>query len=160
MMEIFIIYLFIFLIVVYLLMEKTKVKQKRTKLQKIAFPNHWITYLNQEVGLYRKLPPLLKNELHEHIKILLTEKRFVGQNGLIITPEIKLKIAAQACILLLGDRQKQRNYFPYLKYLHIYPNLIEPQKNQYQKDSLLLGQSSVGNKSGHDGIISLSWSLP
>jgi Mlc titration factor MtfA (ptsG expression regulator) len=138
--------------------KKIIVEQKRAKLKICLFPKKWESYLNSEVYLYRKLPPHLQQELHEHIKIFLAEKKFTGQDGLFIDEQIKLKIASQACILLLGDKFKQRNYFPYLKYIYVYPDNIQAKKNHYPQATFLLGQSSVGNKSGHDGIISLSWS--
>jgi Mlc titration factor MtfA (ptsG expression regulator) len=132
-------------------------QRKRWKLKQSKFPQPWISLLESDVYLYRKLPPNLKQELHKHIKIFLAEKTFVGHKDFVITDEVKLKIAAQACILLLGDRQNKRNYFPYLKYIYIYPEHLEGKKNQQATANLLLGQSSVGHKSGNDGIISLSW---
>jgi Mlc titration factor MtfA (ptsG expression regulator) len=133
-------------------------KTTRMKLQYLHFPQPWISLLESQVPLYQRVPSNLKEELHRHIQIFLAEKKFVGQEGFIVTEEIKLKIAAQACILLLGDPTNKRNYFPYLQYIYVYPNHIKGQKHRQQNANLLLGQSSVGNKSGNDGIISLSWS--
>ena len=157
MLEVLVFLLVTLSIAVSIFIKKNIVEEKRAKLKNCLFPKKWISYLNAEVYLYRKLPQHLKEELHEHIKIFLAEKKFIGQDGLVIDEQIKLKIASQACILLLGDKFKQRNYFPYLKYIYVYPNNIQAKKNQYPQATLLLGQSSVGNKSGHDGIVSLSW---
>ncbi len=137
---------------------KFKLKKRRAKLKKSGFPKEWISVLESEIYLYRKLPDYLKQELHEHSKIFLAEKKFIGKDGFVVTNKIRLKIASQACILLLGDKLNNRNYFPYLKYIYIYPSHIEGKTNPKQLPNLLLGQSSVGYKSGHDGVISLSWS--
>ena len=133
-------------------------KKRRIQVKNSHFPQPWTSLLESEVDLYKKLPLKLKQELNKHIKIFLAEKKFIGQDGFVVTEEMKLKIASQACILLLGDKQNTRNYFSYLKYIYIYPNHIEGKKNRQQPANLLLGQSSVGNKSGNDGIVSLSWS--
>lgn len=140
----------------YYLSTKIKIIHRRKRLKQASFPEEWVSFLYNYIYLYRILPDELKLELHEHIKIFIAEKEFIAQDNLSITIETKIAIAAQACLLLLGDKRKKRNYFPYLKYIYIYPNLII-QKQGEQMSAILSGQSSVGNKSGKDGIVSLSW---
>ncbi len=140
-----------------ILLRKAIINERRANLTRVKFPQNWLFLLQTEVYLYRQLPESYKPELHKHIKIFLAEKKFIGQNGFVITLKVKLTIASTACILLLGDKLGQRNYFPYLKYIYVYPSHIELKNHRHQNSALLLGQSSVGNKSGHDGVISLSW---
>ena len=59
-----------------------------------------------------------KEELRRHILIFLNEKRFVGCGGLEITEEIKVTIAAQACVLLL---HRKTDYYPGLRTILVYP---------------------------------------
>jgi Mlc titration factor MtfA (ptsG expression regulator) len=54
-----------------------------------------------------------------HIQIFLAEKQFEGCGGLRITDEIRVTIAAQACILLLHRRT---DYFPKLVSILVYPS--------------------------------------
>jgi Mlc titration factor MtfA (ptsG expression regulator) len=61
----------------------------------------------------------LQKQLHGHISILLAEKQFISCGGLQITDEIKLTIAAQACLLLLNQKG---NYYPNLKTILVYPS--------------------------------------
>ena len=132
--------------------------QGRQKLLQKPFPLQWIDWLDRDLYLYRRLPPLLRKELHQHINVFLTEKKFIEQEGMTISDRAKLIIAAQACILLLGDPNRHRNYFPYLQYIYVYPHTFVNQHNYGNlKNSVLLGQSSVGHKAGNDGIVSLSW---
>lgn len=51
--------------------------------------------------------------------MFLAEKQFIGCRGLQVTEEMKLVIAAAACLLLLNERGK---YFPRLRSILIYPS--------------------------------------
>ena len=77
---------------------------RRKQLMSSRFPPKWEGILNRNVVLYRHLPDSLKKELQGHILVFLGEKTFEGCEGLKITDEIKVTIAAQACILLLNRK--------------------------------------------------------
>jgi len=132
------------------------INYRRKTLKQSSFPEEWIDFLSKYIYLYRIIPQELKQELHSHIKIFLHEKEFISYDKQPVNIETKLAIASQACLLLLGDKRQKRNYFPYLKYIYIYPDLIIQKKGE-QMSAILSGQSSVGNKSGKDGVVSLSW---
>ncbi|WP_446684600.1 M90 family metallopeptidase [Cyanobacterium sp. HL-69] len=123
----------------------------------------WISFLENNVYLYKKLPEQYKPQLHNYIKIFIAEKEFIGKEGIEVTEQMKLMITSQACLLLLDNNPNflhpnKSNYFPYLKFIYIYPDRIENKLNKkVPESSLLLGQSSVGHKSGKDGNILLSW---
>ena len=57
-------------------------------------------------------------ELLGHVQVFLAEKRFEGCGGLAINDEIRVTIAAQACLLLLHRRT---DYFPGLQTILVYP---------------------------------------
>jgi MtfA peptidase len=158
MTDILLIFLLLVFIVIYYIFIPYQVKKRRQYLKKASFSVDWHNFLENNIYLYRNLPHYLKLELQDHLKVFLAEKQFVGKNGFILTLETKLTIASQACILLLGDKEKRRNYFPYLKYIYVYPEIVIESKNQQEKPLILLGLSSVGNKTGQDGVIYLSWS--
>ncbi|WP_017293107.1 M90 family metallopeptidase [Geminocystis herdmanii] len=157
MLDILLFLLIIIFIFTYYLIIPYQVKTRRKSLKKAIFPIDWANFLEHNIYLYRILPSDLKLELQDYIKVFLEEKQFVGKNGFIITEEVKLSIASQACILLLGDKENKRNYFPYLKYIYVYPDIILENQKSPENPIILLGLSSVGNKSGHDGVIYLSW---
>ena len=50
--------------------------------------------------------------MESHIHVFLAEKRFEGCGGLQITDEVRVLIAAQACLLLL---HRETNYYPALR---------------------------------------------
>ena len=82
------------------------------------FPPIWEGILNRNVALYRYLPDSLKKQLQGHIQVFLGEKIFEGCGGLKITDEIRVTIAAQACILLLN---RKPTYYPKLYTILVYP---------------------------------------
>ena len=87
-------------------------KRKRLTAFNLAFPSTWEQHIIDHVSLYSKLPKALQNELKGHINVFLSEKYFEGHNGIEITDEMRVVIAAQACLLLLN---RKTNYFPHLK---------------------------------------------
>jgi Mlc titration factor MtfA (ptsG expression regulator) len=52
------------------------------------------------------------------MQVFLEEKAFIGCDGLTVTEEMRVTIAAQACLLLLG---RTRGYYPTLHQVLIYP---------------------------------------
>jgi hypothetical protein len=92
--------------------------KRRTKLRQRPFPDEWKTILERDVPLYRRLPQADRDELHGHIHVFLAEKRFEGTAGFTVTDEVRLAIAAQACILLL---HRETGYFTTLSSIIVYP---------------------------------------
>jgi Mlc titration factor MtfA (ptsG expression regulator) len=68
--------------------------------------------------LARTLPSALYIQLQQHMQVFLEEKAFIGCDGLQVTNEMRVTIAAQACLLLLG---RTRGYYPTLHQVLIYP---------------------------------------
>jgi hypothetical protein len=57
-------------------------------------------------------------ELQGHTQVFMAEKNFEGCGGLAMTDEIKVRVAAQACVLLL---HRDTDYFPGLRSVLVYP---------------------------------------
>jgi Mlc titration factor MtfA (ptsG expression regulator) len=74
---------------------------KRNKAKLLPFKKQWRKIIQHRMPYFKKMPTHLQLQLKEHIQVFLAEKKFVGKNGVIITDEIKVTIAAQACLLLL-----------------------------------------------------------
>jgi Mlc titration factor MtfA (ptsG expression regulator) len=94
-------------------------KQKRQRLKATPFPVHWHRILEERFPLYRRLPDEARKELQGHIQVFLAEKRFEGCGGLELTQEMKVFIAAQACLLLL---HRETDYYPGLRSILVYPS--------------------------------------
>jgi MtfA peptidase len=94
------------------------IQWRRNQLQSRPFPPLWQSTLEHSLPQYLRLSPSERKHLQGHIQVFVAEKQFIGCNGLQITEEIKLNIAAVACLLLLNERGK---YFPKLRSILVYP---------------------------------------
>lgn len=77
-------------------------KWRRKRLLNKPFPDDWLSILKKNVPYYQYLPANLQQKLQGLTRIFIHEKQFEGCAGLEITDEIKISIAGQASILLLG----------------------------------------------------------
>jgi Mlc titration factor MtfA (ptsG expression regulator) len=92
--------------------------RRRKKLKAAQFPAEWLEVIESNVALFRRLPEADRRELIGDVQVFLAEKRFEGCGGLELSDEIRLTVAAQACLLLLHRRT---DYFPRLLSIIIYP---------------------------------------
>ena len=94
------------------------VKWQRDRLMAQQFPKSWLSIIESNISIYRDLTSEQQKELQGYVQVFLKEKQFIGCLGLQITEEIKVTIAAIACLLLFGDR---KTYFPNLRSILVYP---------------------------------------
>lgn len=94
-------------------------------------------------------------ELEGHIQVFLAEKVFEGCGGLTLTDEIRLTIAAQACVLLL---HRSTDYYPGVDAILVYPSayLVKNTRQTLgnvvvEADQVRLGESWVR------GVVVLAW---
>jgi len=73
-------------------------KRKREKLRSKELKPEWKEIIIKNVKFYSFISEEMKIKLHGLIQIFLAEKIFEGCEGLVITDEIKITIAAQACL--------------------------------------------------------------
>jgi Mlc titration factor MtfA (ptsG expression regulator) len=127
--------------------------RKRKKLFSTPLPERWLGVIHRNVSLYRRLPDELKRELAGHIQVFLREKNFEGCGGLVLTDEIKVTIAAEACLLLLNRKTK---YFPMADSVLVYPHAYFAKRQSelgfnMEEDDERLGESSIR------GAVVLAW---
>ncbi|MDX1386922.1 MAG: zinc-dependent peptidase [bacterium] len=128
-------------------------RRERLRLQPI--PPHWKEILEEEVPIYRYLNSELREQLHGLIQIFIAEKPFEGCGGLEVTEEMKVIIAAQACVLLLNRKVKM---YPKLDAILVYPTaFVAKTVEQHgwggfvEKEQVRLGES------WHQGMLVLAW---
>ena len=126
-------------------------KHRRQSLLAAAWPETWSIHLNRNVRLTWNLSDVEREKLRDRIKIFVAEKRWEGCEGLIVTDEMKVTVAGNACLMLLGVDDF---YFD-----NVHTILMYPQVFSRRQDS---GQSAGGveHRSGEawqGGPIVLSW---
>jgi Mlc titration factor MtfA (ptsG expression regulator) len=128
---------------------------RRRRIGRRVFPLKWLSIVVNNVPYYRRLPEQDKAELRRHIMIFLSEKRFEGCGGLKITDEIRLTIAAQACVLLLHRRT---DYYPGLLSILVYPNAFLAHREQHLPSGVVVEDSQpLEGQSQRRGPVVLSW---
>jgi Mlc titration factor MtfA (ptsG expression regulator) len=130
-------------------------KRRRARLRARPFPADWRAILETKVPLYRRLGEADRRELEGHIQVFLAEKHFEGCGGLTLTDEIKVVIAAQACLLLL---HRETDYFRRLVTILVYPaayvaKAVEPIGGRF----VLEGEQARLGEAWGDGVVVLSW---
>ena len=90
-----------------------------SQLRSAPFPPEWVGVIERNVPFYASLPETDRRELQGHVQVFLAEKNFEGCNGLELTDEIKVTIAAHACRLLL---HRDTEVFPRLITVLVYPS--------------------------------------
>jgi hypothetical protein len=101
---------------------------RRQRFRARPFPAAWRSVITRNVPVFRRLPPRDQAELCEHIQVFLAEKYFEGCGGLAITDEIRVTIAAQACLLLL---HRKTDFYPRLFTILVYPSAYITHEDRY-----------------------------
>ncbi len=127
----------------------------RAKKQKVItadFPETWNAIILKNVPLVSKLPARFRERLETNIKLFLAEVSFEGQGGVEITDEIRVTVAAQACLLTVGRENKR---YPRLNNVIIYPSAFTDSQNSPRHDpanlTYRLGESWT------TGTVILAW---
>lgn len=94
-------------------------RRRRERLRSTPPPPSWRAILEQNLSIFRRLPPEDQAELLGHAQVFLAEKHFEGCAGLELTEEIRVTIAAQACVLLL---HRETDCYPELTSILVYPS--------------------------------------
>lgn len=129
--------------------------RRREKLRAKPFPPEWVAMLERNVPLYRRLPEEDRRELRGHIQVFLAEKEFEGCGGLEITDEIRVTIAAQACILLL---HRDSDYYPGLYSILVYPSAYVAEARKLSPAGFVTeGPEARLGEAWEHGPVILSW---
>jgi len=130
-------------------------RKRRNTLRTAPFPPEWAAILDRNVPYESLLDDNEKIDLRGLVQILLHEKRFEGCAGVEITDEIRVTVAAQACLLLLGG---QEDVFPRLRTILVYPDAFLAPSVEHLEDGVVVeGMEARAGESWSLGNVVLSW---
>ena len=144
------------LFVLWMLGEPYLVERRRRRLRRRPFPRAWSRILGHRVPYFHRLPADLQLQLKQHIQVFLAEKPFIGCRGLAVTDEMRVTIAAHACLLILN--RPRPGYFPSLRQVLVYPGAFIVDK--VQPDAAGVAQNLrqvLSGESWSQGQVILSW---
>jgi MtfA peptidase len=151
----FVIAAFGLLIVLWIAGAPLWVAWRRQRLRRQPFPAAWRAIVRQRVPQVRRLPADLQLQLKRHMQVFLAEKRFVGCGGLVVTDEMRVTVAAQACLLLLN---RPAGYFRGLREILLYPGAFVVDRVRADGSGVLQEQrGALAGESWAQGQVVLSW---
>jgi len=119
------------------------------------FPDDWVEILERDIGVYKNLPMPLRLQLRQLIKQFLHQKHFSGAQGLEVTNEMRVIIAAQACMLQLN---RGGRLYPRLKYIILYPSAFVVSRPEIDGSGVVShGQKGLLGESWQNGKVILAW---
>ena len=128
--------------------------KRRGVLMRKPIDKGFPAFIEKNIPLYVRLPPDLKQQLHGMVNVFLAEKEFVGCSGQEITDEVRVTIAAQACMLLLN---RKTNFFPKLKTIYVYPHTYVANGLMNDGGLIVEGKSVRLGESWQNGPVVLTW---
>jgi len=128
-------------------------RQKR--ILKKPFPDQWQSIIDQRLPFFQKLTASEQVQLKDMVKLFIAGKTFYGCDGLEMNDEIRVTIAADACLLLLN---RKTGIYSRLKHILVYPYAFRANHDQHGPDGTVAsGERGLLGESWHYGKIILSW---
>ena len=128
---------------------------QRNKIGSRPFKKQWRKIIQKRMPYFRQMPTDLQLQLKHHIQVFLAEKTFIGCNGVKITDEIRVTVAAQACLLLLN---RKTDYYPKLQTILIYPRAFVKEHQGLNVDGVqFIQRNTLAGESWDFGKVVLSW---
>ena len=143
------------LVIGWLLLQPALRERRRHRLRAKPFPPAWRAILRRRVPRYATLPHDVRRELERLVGVFLAEKDFIGCAGQEIDDEVRVTIAAQACMLMLGRRPR---YFPGLSTILVYPGAFVVERLRPEPSGVLQEtRQALSGESWSHGQVVLSW---
>jgi len=118
-----------------------------------ALSDHQRAVVARHVPLAQKLPPQLRGKFEGKMQVFLHQIEFIGCAGLEVTEEMRLSIAAQACLLVANNDA----WYKTLRTILIYPGAFKSRRSEHdgfvvtERETVRLGESWAR------GPVILSW---
>lgn len=128
---------------------------RRKRLLAGSFPQKWAVILQRRLPFLSRLSEAEQQQLRNLIRLFLADKQFHGCNGQAITDEVRLVIAALACVLLLN---RATDLYPRLGHILVYPEAFVARRHEYNPDGTLSAvEHGLAGESWENGKVVLSW---
>lgn len=95
--------------------------KRRAETRNRPFAPEWEFFVRRNVSHYGVLADAERAELNAMIQVFIEEKQWEGCGGLDLTDEIRVTIAAEACLLQLG---LPHDYYRNVESILVYPTIV------------------------------------
>ncbi|MBX3261913.1 MAG: zinc-dependent peptidase [Labilithrix sp.] len=118
------------------------------------FPREWAEIVDRNVPLARALPEADQRELERLILAFIDDKTFEGAGGFEVNDEVRVTIAAQACVLLL---HRDTEIYPELDTVLVYPSAYVAKTRSHDGPVVIEGDVPRLGESWERGLVVLAW---
>ena len=130
-------------------------RRRRRRLLAEPFPAAWNETLEKNFVHYAYLTAADQDRLRDLLRVFVAEKHWEGCDGLVMTDEIKVTIAAQACLLLLG---MEHDYFSRVLTILVYRSSFHSQeRHSLGALELVDDDVSLSGLAHYRGVVVLVW---
>lgn len=120
-----------------------------------SFPNDWRDIVCRRLPFFKTLPSDIRNRFENQIKVFVHDKQFIGCAGQEISDEIRITIAAQACLLILN---RDKNPYHKLNSVLVYPSTFVATRQVRDELGLVsTSQTAMLGESWSQGKVVLAW---
>ena len=129
-----------------------RARNREQLLNAALFPDEW-EIINRSVPIISKLPPELRGNFEGKVSLFLDQVEFIGCDGLEVTQEMELSIAAQASLLVVNTDF----WYDTLRTILIYPGAFK--SRQARRAGFVVQERDVirAGESWDRGPVILSW---
>ncbi|MEQ8691446.1 MAG: zinc-dependent peptidase, partial [Pseudomonadales bacterium] len=143
------------LVVMAFVFSRWRERRHERRLLDQAFPDPWRQILRERLPVYSALQDQDCSKLEQLIQRFLDDKDYYGCAGLVVTDVMKVCIAAEACLLLLGQSGP---VYPRLRSILVYPSGFVAKRDSHQKDgTVVIAEHNLLGESWGNGRVILSW---
>jgi Mlc titration factor MtfA (ptsG expression regulator) len=129
-------------------------RRRRRRLLAAPFPAAWLAHLRRNVAAYGVLTGAEQARLKDDLRVFIAEKSWEGCGGLTVTDEVRVSIAAQACLLLLGV---EYDYFAHVRTVLVYPTAYRSPDGEVGPDGVVREGIGRLGEAWHRGPVVLAW---
>ena len=120
-----------------------------------AMAPDWRAILERNIPIYSRMSGDVRAQLDKLVQQFLHQKKFVGCAGLEVDDEMRLTIAAQACLLLLN---RPTRVYPALHTVLVYPSAFMVPRTQPDAAGVVTeSRQDLLGESWGDGRVILAW---
>jgi MtfA peptidase len=107
-------------------------ERRRKRLLETPFPEEWRRILARNMVHFGYLEASEQRQLCQLVQLFVAEKEWEGCNGLVLSDEMKVTIAGQACLLLLGlvDSIRGPELYANVETILVYPSTFIPRRQE------------------------------
>ncbi len=130
-------------------------RRRHARIKARPFPQAWSAHLERNVPYVAFLDPAQRARLEQLVQIFVAEKQFDGAGGIEVTDEMRVTVAAQACLLLLGHDETE--VYPELARVVLYPAAYVAKRTTHEGSVVNETREVRLGESWERGVVVLAW---